>query len=193
MTTRPGDASADGGDTHSLLFDVFVLGQAVAELLAVAMADSPLTPGEYARYSVVFEEEAVTPTTMARRLSMPLTTVVDDLRHMEARGHLRRIPNPGDGRSYMVTLSADGLRAHREANRRFEIAYARFTAELGIPPAVARGQLRSLIAAVRRATKASAVDEQVTRSGVVAGTGSRQRIESATAIVASRPRADSSR
>ena len=159
MTTRPGDASADGGDTHSLLFDVFVLGQAVAELLAVAMADSPLTPGEYARYSVVFEEEAVTPTAMARRLSMPLTTIVDDLRHMEARGHLRRIPNPGDGRSYMVTLSADGLRAHREANRRFEIAYARFTAELGIPPAVARGQLRGLIAAVRRATNASAVGE----------------------------------
>ena len=165
MTPRPGDGAAADGDTHSLLFDVFVLGQAVAELLAVAMADSPLTPGEYAQYSVVFEEEAVTPTAMARRLSMPLTTIVDDLRHMEARGHLRRIPNPGDGRSYLVTLTADGLRAHLEANRRFETSYARFTAELEIPPSVARGQLRSLIAAVRRATETAASGEQVAPSG----------------------------
>ncbi len=160
MTARPGDGAAADGDTHSLLFDVFVLGQAVAELLAVAMADSPLTPDEYARYSVVFEEEAVTPTAVARRLSMPLTTVVDDLRQMEARGHLRRIPNPRDRRSYLVTLSADGLRAHREANRRFETSYARFTAELEIPPSIARRQLRSLIAAVQRATGTAASGAQ---------------------------------
>ena len=47
--------------TYSLLFDVFVLDQAVGRLLGAAMAGGPLTPAEYAAYSVVFDEEAVTP------------------------------------------------------------------------------------------------------------------------------------
>lgn len=116
--------------TYSLFFDLFVLFQRVHELLATAMATSPLSPAEYATYSVVFEDEAVSPTALAAQLSMPLTTIVDDIREMEARGHLRRMPNPRDGRSYLVVLTGEGLRAHAEANKRFEVAYRAFVAAL---------------------------------------------------------------
>lgn len=112
---------SDGPDT-SLMFDVFAMGQAVARLLATAMRDGPLTPAEYAAYSAVFELEAATPTQLAARLGMRLTTFMDQLRLLESRGHARRIPHPTDGRSYKVVLTAGGREAHRAANRRFEDA-----------------------------------------------------------------------
>lgn len=142
--------------TYSLFFDLFVLLQRVHELLGTAMATSPLTPQEYATYSVVFEDEAVSPTALAAQLSMPLTTVVDDIREMEARGHLRRMANPRDGRSYLVVLTGDGLRAHAEANRRFEVAYRAFVAALPDGEAPARIEVARLLGATERALRATA-------------------------------------
>jgi len=106
----------------SILFDVFALSQAVGRLLAAAMRDGPLTPSEYAVYSAVFELEAASPTQLAARLGMRLTTFMDQLRLLEARGHARRVDHPTDGRSYRVVLTAAGREAHRTANRRFEDA-----------------------------------------------------------------------
>ena len=142
--------------TYSLFFDLFVLGQRVRELLGSAMAASPLTPTEYATYSVVFEDEAVSPTTLAAQLSMPLTTVVDDIREMEERGHLRRMANPRDGRSYLVVLTGEGLRAHAEANRRFEVAYRAFVAALPDGEAAAQREVAKLLSAAERASRVTA-------------------------------------
>ena len=116
------------------------------------MATSPLRPEDYAVYSVVFEEEAVSPTGMAAELSMPLTTVVDYIRLMESRGHCRRMPNPKDGRSYLVTLTAAGRRAHREANLLFERAYRAFVAALPEGEQAARLLLYQLLGAAERAS-----------------------------------------
>jgi DNA-binding MarR family transcriptional regulator len=130
---------------------VFVLEQAVGRLLGAAMAGGPLNPAEYAAYSVVFDEEAVTPTVMSRRLGMPLTTVIDQVRSMERRGHLRRVPNPADGRSFKVVLTGEGLAAHRGANRQFEAAHARLIEALDVDPKAARVVLRALARAAERA------------------------------------------
>ncbi len=138
-------------NTYSLLFDLFVAGQAVGRLLDSAMADGPLTPAEYAAYSVVFEEEAVTPTLMARRLGMPLTTTIDLVKAMERRGHLRRVPNPADGRSFRVVLTGEGLAAHRTANRQFEAAHARLIAALALDPEMVRSTLRAVAASAEAA------------------------------------------
>lgn len=117
-TNRPPD--------RSVFFELFALTQAARQLLLTTMADGPLSPEEYAVYSAVFEAESLTPTAVARQLSMPLTTVMERVRVMEERGHVRRVPNPRDGRSYLLVLSAAGLAAHRGANRRFEVAYRAF-------------------------------------------------------------------
>ncbi len=137
--------------TYSLFFDLFVLGQRVRELLAAVMATSPLRADEYAVYSVVFEDEAVSPTSMATQLSMPLTTVVDAIRTMERRGHARRIPNPRDGRSYLIVLTGDGQRAHADAHDRFELAYQSFVAQLPAGESDARRQVAKLLQAAERA------------------------------------------
>jgi DNA-binding MarR family transcriptional regulator len=122
--------SADPLET-SLLFEVFALNQAVARFLRDAMRDGPLTPAEFAVYSAVFELEAAAPTRIAARLGMSLTTFMDQLRVMEARGHARRVDHPSDRRSYRLVLTAEGLAAHRAANRSFEAAYDAFAAALG--------------------------------------------------------------
>jgi MarR family transcriptional regulator, temperature-dependent positive regulator of motility len=135
----------------SVLFDVFVVGQAVRRLLMAAMSESPLRPEEYAVYSAIFELEQVTPTGMAERLGMPLTTVMDHLRVLERRGHVRRIEHPRDARSYLVVLTSEGLRAHREANRRFELAYQAFVDRLPEEPARAKAALLKIREAAEQA------------------------------------------
>jgi DNA-binding MarR family transcriptional regulator len=133
------------------LFDVFALNQAVGRLLASAMRGGPLSPAEYAVYSAMFELESATPTALASRLGMRLTTFMDQLRVAEERGHARRMPNPSDGRSLLVTLTAAGLAAHREANRLFEAAYESFAAELGGSEEPAKQALASIRGAAERA------------------------------------------
>ena len=150
MTGSGRRARPDPLDT-SLLFDVFALNQAVGRFLAEAMRAGPLTPAEYAVYSAMFELESATPTALAARLGMRLTTFLDQLRLVETRGHARRMPNPRDGRSRLVTLTAAGLAAHRAANRLFEAAYGSFAAELGGSEAPAKRTLAAIRGAAERA------------------------------------------
>ena len=149
----------------SILFDVFALNQAVGRLLASAMRDGPLTPGEYAVYSAIFELEAASPTELAARLGMRLTTFVDQLRVIQGRGHARRLAHPTDRRSYRVVLTSAGLEAHRAANRLFEGAYQAFTRRL--PEGVESA--KQALEVVRRAAdaaraEAGAPERAVTRS-----------------------------
>jgi DNA-binding MarR family transcriptional regulator len=137
----------------SVLFDVFALNQAVGRFLGAAMAGGPLAPAEYAVYSAIFELEAASPTALAGRLGMALTTFADHLRIVERRDHARRLPNPRDGRSYLVVLTNDGLAAHREANRRFEAAHRAFVAALLGGEAEAKARLAVIRAAAERASE----------------------------------------
>jgi DNA-binding MarR family transcriptional regulator len=136
----------------SVFLEVFALSQAVRQLLQAAMAGASLTPEEYALYSVVFEDELVTPTDISRRLALPKTTVMERVRAMEERGHVRRVANARDGRSYHLTLSASGLAAHKESNLRFEDAYRAFVREFGGDLRRAEARLTQLRAAVTAAS-----------------------------------------
>ena len=139
----------------SLLYDVFLLSRAVDELLAADLAGAPLTAYEYAVYSHIYESRATTPTTMARALGVPATTVSDWLRAMTSRGHVTRSPSEIDRRSFELRLTTDGRRAHRATNRRFERAYARFLTNLPVPPEEVHDTLVAAITAARAATQRS--------------------------------------
>jgi DNA-binding MarR family transcriptional regulator len=112
------------------------------------MAESPLTPEEYAIYSAIFEDEAVTPTRLARRLGMPLTTAMDHVARLDVRGHARRMVDPHDRRATRIVLTAAGLTAHRGANLHFERAYAAFAAALAVQESDATTLLRQIRDAV---------------------------------------------
>src|SRR5690349_17193727 len=87
---------------------VFALDQQLAGLLGLTMREAPLKPGEFAVYSALRLEQPVTPTRLAFVLGMPATTLSSALRRMSAAGHLRRLPNPADGRSALIELTDEG-------------------------------------------------------------------------------------
>ena len=107
------------------------------------MAESPLTPAEYAFYSAIFETESITPSALAERLGMPLTTVMDHVARLERRRHISRWTDPVDRRATRVVLTADGLAAHRAANATFERAYEAFDEALGTDEALVQDKPRA--------------------------------------------------
>ena len=102
----------------SVLYDVYVLGQAVNELLVDGLADAPLTPSEYAVYSAIFERGPATPSELRHSLGMPAQTMSDWIALLRERGHAESRRNPRDGRSQLVSLTPAGRRAHRLTNGR---------------------------------------------------------------------------
>ena len=168
-------ATGEGSLGTSLLFDLFATNQAVGRMLAAAMRGSPLTPHEYAVYSAIFELEAATPTALAARLGIPLTTLADQLRTVEARGHAARLPHPTDGRSYRVVLTAGGHEAHRGANAGFEAAHRAFTSALPDGEDRARLGLQDIRGAAERvAAGAAAVGAASAVGAAVVGTSRRR-------------------
>jgi DNA-binding MarR family transcriptional regulator len=128
----------------SLLFELYAASRAVGDLLATAMADSPLTPEEYAVYSVLFDEGPHAPTELAHRTGMPPTSMSHFVRGMLERGHAKRAPAPDDRRSYRIVLTPAGLAAHGAASAAFEEADQRFIRALALDEDEARSVLRAI-------------------------------------------------
>jgi len=128
----------------SLLFELYAASRSAGELLRAAMVDSPLTPEEYAVYSVLFDEGPHAPTELARRTGMPPTSMSHFVRVMLERGHAERARSPADRRSYRIVLTDAGLEAHARASTAFSEANARFVGALAADEEDARAVLRSI-------------------------------------------------
>ena len=89
-------------------------------------------------------------TALARLAGMRLTTLADYVRRAEGRGHVRRLPNPRDGRSYLVVLSNDGRAAHRGAAPLYDDAVRRIEAHLDVPSEHIRRAVLALDEALRQ-------------------------------------------
>ena len=132
----------------SMLFDLFVLNQHVRRLVTAALEDVSLGADEYAVYSLLFEQGPLTATEMARRMGMPFTTLLDYLKAMDARGHLRRQRHPRDGRAQQLSLTLAGVTEHRRTNRAWERMIKRLSRTLPIPEAEIRRALHAFDDAV---------------------------------------------
>lgn len=114
-----------------MTFMVWLTSRATADLLDAALAPAGLDGDEFAIYSVLTASRAITPTELARWMAAPPTTVSSYVKRLEARGHVRRVPNPSDGRSYRLELTPQGQRTHRAAVKLFRPLSARVAAALG--------------------------------------------------------------
>jgi DNA-binding MarR family transcriptional regulator len=132
------------GSRLSLLFELYAASRASSELIQTAMAGAPLTPEEYAVYSVIFDEGPHAPTELARRTGMPPTSMSHFVRAMLERGHADRAPSPEDRRSYRIVLTEAGLRAHAASSRAFQEAHDRFIGALAVDEEDARAILRAI-------------------------------------------------
>jgi DNA-binding MarR family transcriptional regulator len=152
---RPGHT---GAVTHhvgrhrrlSFLFDLFAVEHRVRALLGQTMANTGLRPDEYAIYSAVLVGGPLTISELAQMVGMPLTTVSDYVRTMTSRAHAHRSRNPADSRSYLVSLTEEGVAAHGAAKVSFAAAIKRIRQALPIAEQDLVGALRALDDAVRQ-------------------------------------------
>jgi DNA-binding MarR family transcriptional regulator len=85
----------------------------MTQLVDMELAADGVGTNGYAMLSLIGVRGPVRLTEVAAELGMPLTTASDVVRRLEARGHVRRAPNPEDGRSFLFALSAKGDREWR--------------------------------------------------------------------------------
>jgi DNA-binding MarR family transcriptional regulator len=94
----------------TVLFEVFWTHQKRKRLIESALAGTDLPPEDYPLYVMIGAEGPWTPTGLAARLVMPLSTVIFRVKRLEQRGHAERVPNPDDGRSFLIRLTPKGKR-----------------------------------------------------------------------------------
>ena len=109
--------SSTGGPT--ILLDVFLTNQRRKRMIDEALAAAELPAEDYPLYVLVGAEGPWTPTGLSRRLEMPLSTMLFRLGRLERRGHAERVPNPDDGRSYLIRLTDEGQRLLAQARPMF--------------------------------------------------------------------------
>ncbi len=102
----------------SVLFQVWLASRATTAVLDRALAPSGLTADDFAVYSMLMQR-SMTPTELATWMAAPLTTVSSYVKRFEGRGDVQRLANPDDRRSYLVTLTPQGVEAFEAAGRGF--------------------------------------------------------------------------
>lgn len=104
----------------NVLFDVWLVSRAVHALIDDVIRPSGLDADEFAIYSVLASGTAIMPSELAGWMAAPPTTVSSYVKRFERRGHVRRVPNPDDRRSYRVELTSAGREAHQAAGALFQ-------------------------------------------------------------------------
>ena len=97
--------------------------------LEAADADTP----QFALLTMIHLLEPVTPTRLGAEMGMPAATVSDRLRELFDLAHIRREPNPRDGRSYVITTTAAGRRTIDRAEKAVLRARHAVAQELDVP------------------------------------------------------------
>ena len=92
----------------------------------------------------------VSPTGIARASGMPPTTLRDNIRRLDERGLVERVPNPDDGRSYLLVLTPRGEAVTRAAGEALRDAYAELERVLPLPMSEVELQLETLNEALQR-------------------------------------------
>lgn len=141
----PDGATADlDAGLGNVLFDVWLVSRAATALIDDAVRTSGLDADEFAIYSVLASTQGMTPSELAHWMSAPATTVSSYVKRFERRGHVRKVPNRADGRSYRVQLTASGRRVHQAAGELFQPTLREVTRRLGTETSDAHRRLRTL-------------------------------------------------
>jgi DNA-binding MarR family transcriptional regulator len=100
-----------GWDSETaVLQEAYSTGALIAALVNAELRAGGVDPSLFSFLGWVSLLEPVTPGELASETGMPPTTIRDYLRRLTDRGHVKRAPNPADGRSYLVKLTPDGRR-----------------------------------------------------------------------------------
>ena len=143
----------------NVLLRLFTTGQLANQLIARELDPVGISPNQFGVTSVIGVFGPITPTDLAGRLGMAPTTLSAWIRRLDDAGHVRRSPNPDDGRSYLLELTEEGRKAMAVAGPRFQAALAALETELGDDAETVGAAGAALEAALRRALSGSTVSQ----------------------------------
>jgi DNA-binding MarR family transcriptional regulator len=128
----------------NVLFDVWLVSRAATARITEVVRAAGLDADEFAVYSVLASTDGMTPTELAHWMAAPTTTVSSYVKRFTRRGHVERVANPGDGRSYRLRLTDEGRAVHLAAGMRFLPLLEEVTGRLGPGVADTHDRLRAL-------------------------------------------------
>lgn len=126
-------------------------GQCAADIFSSEARLSGLTPRQFAVLSAIAEEEGLTQTDLVERTGIDRSTLADIVARLLSRGLIHRRRAKEDARAYAIKLTAQGVKALREAQPGAQAADLRLLANL--PPTKRQDFLDSLsliVGAVRK-------------------------------------------
>ena len=85
----------------------------MVQLVERELAADGVEASNYGALSLIGARGEMRLTELSAQLGLPLTTSDAVVRRLESRGHVRRRPNPDDGRSFLFELTARGDREWR--------------------------------------------------------------------------------
>ena len=147
-----GEAREEGAD---ITFLIWLTARATSDLVDSTLAPHGLTGDEFAIYSMLASSTTTTPSTLARWMAAPATTVSSYVKRFEGRGHVRREANPRDGRSYLIQLTEAGYEAHQQARATFAPVREALVSAVGVDADEVKETLLMLREALDRVRTAS--------------------------------------
>jgi len=92
------------------LLELWLAGTAAGAEIGRRMRGFGIEAHLFALLTHIAHREPVTPSAIAAEQGIPVTTVRDNVQRLVDRGLVRRVPNPDDGRSYLLVRTPDGGR-----------------------------------------------------------------------------------
>ena len=137
-------------DRH-LFLTATSIAQYVAQIVEKHLAPVGLPVHLLALTTHIRDHQPTSPSAIAAASGIPVTTLRDKIERLVAEGVARRVPNPDDRRSYLVTLTTKGEILLRAADPALLQAYLALERHLDRPLEEYQRDLDGLAAALRAA------------------------------------------
>jgi DNA-binding MarR family transcriptional regulator len=148
-------------DRH-LFLTATTIAQYVAQIVEKHLAPVGLPVHLLPLTTHIRDHQPTSPSAISAASGIPMTTLRDNIERLVGQGLARRVPNPDDRRSYLVTLTSKGEILLRAADPALLNAYLALEQHLDRPLHEYQRELDALAAALREAlaleVPASSVD-----------------------------------
>ena len=140
-------------DPTVLLQAIFTAGALVDRLVDEELEAAGVPSQLFSLLAWIYALGPISPTGLSQETGMPPTTLRDNLHRLVERGDVRRAPNPDDGRSYLIELTAAGRAKMRAALPPLRAVLARLTEHLPRPRDEYLRMTDELVAAATRVSR----------------------------------------
>jgi DNA-binding MarR family transcriptional regulator len=145
------------GPADNVLLQMFRTVQIVRELVTRTVEGTGIRSDEWAVLSTIGYLKRVSPTELAARLRVPPTTVSRYVAGLVDAGLAVRLPNPDDGRSYLLELTDDGRAVVTTVGPKFRELLHRLREHAALD------EIENALVELERAAKEVAFDSTATR------------------------------